>query len=426
MPRLRTFAAATTLAAASVSLVSVASPSEASATTTHYSFHANGWATRVRGGDLPANSGDLGYQSTSCTRIAGRDKVNRTAGATLPGIGKIGATVTRTRTIKSGHRLEARTVHKVASITLAQSALGSLSIVGIESIARAYHNSTGFHAAGDTSIGKIQLKTPLGTQTFPIPSPKRDLTIPGVATISLGKVSHSRGAHGARSSVAGLHIKVAATDTTIDVARAKAKIADGAPSGVFTGFSDAIDASALGGVGSVGRNPLIHVPCSGSHGKLRSKSLAGLPLGNATQGLVSVSGLTSSNRSDQDKTSMGGYSRATVAKVSLGGGQIVVKGLRAQANVKWRKGHGFHVNKRGTTFASVQIAGQSVPVSQLRDALNKVDIPGLAKIQTGYVLHRGKNKIEVVALRLTLLDATDQSKTVVNIGHARFAVHRHS
>lgn len=426
MPRLRTLAVATTLAAASVSLVSVASPSEAQTTATHYSFHANGWGTRVRGGNLPVNSGDLGYQSTSCTRMSGKDLVNRTAGATLPGVGKIGATVTRTRTIKSGGRLEARSTHRVASITLAQSTLGTLSIVGIESVARAYHDAHGFHAAGDTSIGKIELKTPLGTQTFPIPSPKRDLTIPGLATISLGKVTDSKSAHSAKSDVAGLQIKVIPTNTTIDVARAKAHIADGAPTGVFTGFSDAIDASVLGGVVTVGRNPLIHVPCSGSNGRLRGKSLAGLPLGSALQGLVSVSGLNSANKSDQDKTSMGGFSRATVASVNLGGGQIVIKGLRAQANANWRKGHGFHVSKSGTTFASVQIAGQTVPISQLSDALNKVDIPGLAKIQTGYVVSKSKNSIEVVALRLTLLDATDQSKTVVNIGHARFALHRHS
>lgn len=452
MPQLRTLAAATALAAASVSLVSVAGPSEAKTTSTPYAMRALGYGTRVSGGDLAVNSSDTGYQSTGCTRKAGKNKTNSAVGANLAnggiGFGKVGVTKTHTWTTKSGSTVASHATHSVGAITLFKTATSALSIKAINSSVKAYHSKSGFHATGSTSIGSISLQVGSREVNFPIPSPGRSVTIgatgiPGVgdilgnlglpteltdplAVITVGKVSKSTSKHRASAVANGISISIPRTHTKIKVAHTRATIDDGSPAAVFTGYADAIDASALGGIVQVGRTPLRNTLCAGTNGKTRTKAVASLPLGKVLQGLVDVSGLSASEDSDQSATKAHGHTVAKVASVQLGGGQIVVQGLKAQANAKWRKGHGYTVNKKGTSFAKVRIAGRDVPVSQLGTALNKVDIPGLAKIQTGYVVKKTKTGIEVVALRLTLLDATDQSKTIVNIGHAKFGIHRHA
>lgn len=422
MSRLRTLALTAASAALGATILAVPAPSDAALVGTPFMMFGNGFGARVTGGSLPAGSSDLGYQTIGCSTKAGQDRTNNTAGATIPGIGTVGATSSRLRTVKSGSTVKTIADHKVASVVLTNSPLGKLTIEGLSSTSQAWWDGSAYKADAKANVAKIVLDPPVGPNvTFPIPGPGKPVTVPGIATIGLGTTTEHVSATQAEAYANGVWVHVFGTDTDVVVGRSRADITKGQPHGVFGGFSDAVDGTALGGKATVGQNPLTNVTCKSTNGKLLKKALGDVELGQAGN-VVDVQGLESGQRSSQTSTTASGYSYGSAAHVSLGGGKITIDGLRAQANAKYSTSSGTSSNTSGTSFGAITINGQKASLDQLGSALSKVNIPGLAKIETNVVTNRSSRLVEVVALRLTLLDATDGTKTVLNIGHARFAV----
>lgn len=423
MRSIRTFALSAAAAAVVGAVLVVPAPSQAALTNTSFGLFASGFGTRVTGGSIPANSGDLGYQTIGCTRKAGYDVNNNTAGAKVPGVGTIGATTTKQRTVKSGATVKSISEHKIADVVLDKSPLGKVTVEGLSSVSQAWWNGKAYKADSKAKIAHVVLDPAGPGQKIDLPIPGRDkpLVIPGIATIGLGNTVENTNADGAQAYANGIWIKLHGTDSEVIVGRSRAEINGQAFSAVFNGFSNSVDASALGGVAKVGKNPLTNASCAGTKGKLKTKSIGHVPLGE-TGDIVDVKGLTSGQRSNQTKTTAEGYTFGEVANVNIGDGAIRIEAIRAQANAKFVKGKGSTTSISGTKFGDIYINDQKVSLAQLGSALSRVDIPGLAKIETKVITERSKNLIEVVALRLTLLDATEGTKTVVNIGHAKFKV----
>ncbi|MBC7279385.1 choice-of-anchor P family protein [Nocardioides sp.] len=415
------------LSAASVAVVgavlAVPAPSQAALTNTDFGLFASGFGTRVTGGSLPANSGDLGYQTIGCTRKAGHNVSNNTAGAKVPGVGTIGATTTRQRTIKSGSMVKSISEHKIADVVLDNSPLGKVTVEGLSSVSQAWWDGKGYKSDSKSKIAHIVLDPAGPGRKVDLPVPGRDkpLVIPGIATIGIGNIVERANADGAHAYANGVWIKLHGTDSEVIVGRSRAEINGQAFSAVFNGFSNSVDASALNGLVKVGKNPLTNAGCAGTKGKLKTKSIGHVPLGEVGD-IVDVKGLTSGQRSNQTKTTAGGYTFGEVANVNIGDGAIRIEAIRAQANAKFVKGKGSTTSISGTKFGDIYIGDRKASLAQLESALSRVDIPGLAKIETKVVVERSKNLVEVVALRLTLLDGAKGTKTVVNIGHAKFKV----
>ena len=423
MRSIRTFALSAAAAAVVGAVLVVPAPSQAALTNTSFGMFAAGFGTRVTGGSIPANSGDLGYQTIGCTRKAGYDVNNNTAGAKVPGLGTIGATATKQRTVKSGSTVKSISEHKIADVVLDKSPLGKVTVEGLSSVSQAWWDGKAYKADSKAKIAHVVLDPAGPGQKIDLPIPGRDkpLVIPGIATIGLGNTVEKTNADGAEAYANGIWIKLHGTDSEVIVGRSRAEINGQAFSGVFSGFSNSVDASALGGAVQVGKNPLTNAGCAGTKGKLKTKSIGHVPLGEVGD-VVDVKGLTSGQRSNQTSTTAGGYTFGEVANVNIGDGAIRIEAIRAQANANFVKGKGSTTSISGTKFGDIYIGKQKVSLAQLESALSRVDIPGLAKIETKVITERSKNLIEVVALRLTLLDATEGTKTVVNIGHAKFKV----
>jgi hypothetical protein len=415
------------LSAASVAVVgavlAVPAPSQAALTNTDFGLFASGFGTRVTGGSLPANSGDLGYQTIGCTRKAGHNVSNNTAGAKVPGVGTIGATTTRQRTIKSGSTVKSISEHKIADVVLDKSPLGKVTVEGLSSVSQAWWDGKGYKSDSKAKIAHIVLDPAGPGRKIDLPIPGRDkpLVIPGIATIGIGNIVERANADGAHAYANGIWIKLHGTDSEVIVGRSRAEINGQAFSAVFNGFSNSVDASALNGLVKVGKNPLTNAGCAGTKGKLKTKSIGHVPLGEVGN-IVDVKGLTSGQRSNQTKTTAGGYTFGEVANVNIGDGAIRIEAIRAQANANYVKGKGSTTSISGTKFGDIYVGDRKVSLAQLESALSRVNIPGLAKIETKVVVERSKNLVEVVALRLTLLDGAKGTKTVVNIGHAKFKV----
>ncbi len=382
--------------------------------TTTFAFQGSGFGTRVIGGQVPAGSNTTAYQNLNCTNQAGLDRTNDVADATVPGLGTVSGVKTRVWTTQRHGVAASHARHTIAKLDLASTPLGTLSLNAIRSDAKAFHDATGFHGTATTSLGGITLTPPFGpAQTFPAPTPDKPVTtIPGLATITLGRTATTNGAHGATANGLALRIDVVASGSTVKVARSHAEIDDGMTVGIFEGHSNATRITqALNDLAHSGPNPLSLMPCVGTAGNLQTKALADLNLG----GNLVVQGLSSSQRSNQGNGKAHGFERAKIAKIDLGGGQLVVNAIVGKANVT-RTPHGWVRTAKGTQLGSITANGQV----QTFPPTGVLEIPGVAKLERT-VVTRSRTGIKVIALRVTLLDG---SGAVINLGEAKLNISR--
>lgn len=393
---------------------SYAGPTAAKTTTrsTSFALKTSGFGTRLIGGQLPVGSATTAYKVIGCTNQAGVSRTNNVAEATLPGLGT--ATGLKTHVWTSSHRgvVASHSTHSIAEVVLAQSQLGSLSLDGITSRVKAFHDSTGFHATTATRIGRLTFTPPIGpAQSFPAPTPDQPITIPGLATIYAGQHVTHHSATGASGKAFALRIDVIPTGTSIRVARSFAEIDSGLTGGIFSGRSAATHViTAAGDIVQSGPNPLSTMPCQGTNGKKREKSLASVDLG----GQLVVKGARSQERGHQGDNRARGTSRAGVARVELGG-QLVIDGIVGQVSVIRDGGH-LTRSAKGTLLGRVSVGGQT----QTFPKTGVLEIPGIAKLERR-VVTRTHGGIRVIGLRITLLDG---SGAVIDLGEASLAIRR--
>lgn len=378
---------------------------------TTFAFSTSGYGTRVKGGQIPAGSSTTGYQVIGCTNQAGKSRSNAVAEATVPGLGRASGIKTRVWTSSRDGVVASHSTHKIAKITLAQSGVGSLSIRAITSRAKAFHDASGFHATTTTHLGSLVLDSPAGgQQSFPAPTPDQPVTIPGLATIYAGRHTTADSANGATADAYALRVDVLATGTSVRIARSHAVLYSGLTGGIFGGHAAATRVvTAAGDIVKSGPQPLTRMPCQGTYGKTREKSLASLDLG----GQLVVKGANARVRGAEAANGAHGVSRAEVAQVSLGGGQVVIDGIVGKATVV-RRGHDVVTSAKGTQLAGITVNGQE----QTFPKTGVLEIPGVVKLERA-VVTRSHNGLSVIGLRVTLLDG---SGAVVNLATAALRI----
>jgi hypothetical protein len=306
----------------------------------------------------------------------------------------------------------AHSTHSIAGLTIASSGVGSLRIDAIHSRSTAFHDSLGFHGTTSTTVGDITFTPTAGpAQSFPAPTPNQPITIPGLATITLGRSSSQHGPLGATASADALVVDVVATGTEVKVAHTHASIGGGLTSGIFRGHSNATRVvKALTDLAHSGPQPLSVMGCLGTRGHRVTKSVASVDVG----GQLVVTGLSSSQRSSQDPRGHG-FEQASIARVDLGHGQLVVNGIVARATVA-QTAHGVVRSAKGTRLGSITAGGKTVRFPRT----GVLEIPGVAKLER-HLVSRSSTGLKVVALRITVLDG---SGAVINLGEAQLQIHR--
>jgi hypothetical protein len=377
---------------------------------TTFAFKSSGYGTKIAGGELPGGSSTTGFVPIGCTNLAGRSRTNDVGESTLPGLGKASDVKSHVWTTSSRGTVASHSTHKLSRLTLVHSALGSLTITGITSRAKAYHDASGFHATTTTQVGSLSFTPPIGPpQSFPLPTPDQPVTIPGLATIYAGQHTTNDSSTGATADAYALRVDVIPTGSTLRVAHSRAELDSGMTSGVFKGRSDATRVvSALAGNASGGPNPLTTMPCQGTGGKLEKKSLAS---GDIADQLL-FKNASSSERGSQGAHGAHGMSRAAVGRVNLGA-QVLVAGVIGKVSVSR---HGGHVTKsiKGTKVGTVTVAGQP----QTFPKTGVLEIPGVMKLERA-VVSRTHDGISVIGLRVTLLDG---SGAVIDFGEAHLKI----
>jgi hypothetical protein len=380
-------------------------------TSTTYAFKASGFGTRVIGGQAPTSSDTTAYQVIGCTNQSGKSKENDVGQASVPGLGNVYDSRTRVWTTAKNGVVASHSTHSISKIVLASSGLGSLEIDGITSTAAASHDADGFHAITSTQIGSLTFTPPGGpAQTFPAPTPDQPIAIPGLATIYAGQHAAEHSGNGAAADAFALRVDAVPTGTSIRVARSHAALNSGLTGGIFGGHSAATHVvSAAGGWAKGGPDPLTVMPCQGTYGKVRAKTLSIVDPG----GKLLAQDASTREWAVQGDHRAHGYEKAHIGRLTFGGGQLVVSDIVGKATVT-RTAHGVVKSTKGTRLGTVRANGES----QTFPKTGVLEIPDVAKLERA-VVTRSPHGISVIGLRITLLDG---SGAVINLAEARLHI----
>ncbi len=373
---------------------------------TPYAFRAISYGTRVRGGQIPASSGTTSYQSIACTNRLGTAKENQVATVDLPGLGQVHGVRAATGTTGRGDNVATYSTHEIASLSLDVPDVLALQVKAIQASSVASHDASGYHATTDVKVAHIVLTVAdQPAVDLPIPKLGAPVVIPGLLSISIGREKRVTTGVSAMAKAEGLVIQVIPTHTTVRVAHTATKLDKGLKRGLFFGKSNATQIKALGNLVRSGPQPLQVIPCQGTGGKVRGKSLAAVNI----PGVLAVTAAGASASGSQDKSKANGFTSAVVAHADVLNGMLVLDAIRAKAHVV-RTRHDVKVDTVGTTIGSVLLNGQPISL----DVLDGLEIPGVLTVATNVVTKK-KAGVEVVAVRITLLDG---SGAVIDLAHA--------
>lgn len=338
-----------------------------------------------------------GYAQQRCTTMAGRvaEKQSQLAlPEDLVPLVDLSLTKQRSETYQEGGRTGVRGISTIADIAIGGEVPGlgklpRLKIEGLQSVADAFHDgrsfdheeSFGFKGISLDYDGTVVDGTPLAALldilnqvTAPVSQvvnqvidlltsllPGQAIRIPGLGSLALGTAKGSANATSGTSEAYALKLEITATGnpTVLQLGRARTRISEAGPAGVFRGT--ATGANILGDVpllnlGNLGQRS---IPCEGTDGRVVTQKAAHYSL---LGGLVDVSGVTYKLMGDHLRggaaKAMIGTDLGTVAVPTLG---LEIKGLSSLVHLK-RSATSGKVAPRVTT-KYLQILHDGRPVS---------------------------------------------------------------
>lgn len=402
------------LGAATPSTAAAPAAPAAKVVKTKFAFSAAGFGSVSRSGEAPASSGEAtAYQAIGCTNRAGINRTNYVAESTLPGIGTVSGIHTRVWTAKRGDVVSSYSTQRVARVVIAQGGFGRLTLEGVRSQSRAYHDGSRFRTQASSSVLKAVYKPAAGpARRVDVPAPGDPLVIPGLATVRLGGSDARKVGNGVRVATDGIDIRVVPTSTRTQVAHSAAKLQTGARYGTFKGYSAGIRGTGLADNVKLGRTPYLPMPCTGTQGKVVNRDTARA----AAEGSVTAQNLRTMQMARQTGQGARAWEQGAVGRVVAGDGQVILRGVVGRATVS-RNAEGRLVRSaKGTEIGALLVDGeeQEMPPSGV------IEIPGVLKIEEN-VARRVRNGLVVIGARLTLLDG---SGAVFDIGMAHAEIRR--
>ena len=462
--RLARLVAILATSALTTALVAVAgAPSQAAGRPTDFAFTSFAYGTKVKAAAGELRSGRTAPSWIGCTRQAGKTKANEVLAVDAPNnnpLIHLGAVTSNSRTYKAkkkGIAAGTESTSTVANVVLGlqdpQVPSPVLTISGLTTTATAWATTDGkLHATTGSSVLTISLAMPpTGT---PLDGPLQQLLellngtvaptldqvvdliqmnggaieIPGLGKLELG---YSRTGVGVRQAVAvALSLRVTlygldgvaggADDSTLKIGRSFARIIGNMPHAVMGGSGWAADADLVGGTAHIGDIVPKQLPCQGTDGQTRTKSLDSASIPG-----VSLSGLQGSANGRITQTGrVRAWTQGSVAHVALGTGDstLTIDGVVGRVNlVTDRRGRLVRRDTEGTIPGILTFQGQAytLPLGEAPEL--PPELAAVLSIQTGVTDQSDARGLRVTALRITLLDGT-AAGTVVNLGNAKATI----
>ena len=389
---------------------------------TPYAYRANTFGTKVVVNGVELKTVKDAQALQKCTRQLRGEIVKGSSLGTdglLP-IGndliKISPSTSRTQTYHSGSRYGVRGTNLIADIAVGGQVGGIqtpvLKIQGLESVADSFVDAGAsrggdhYGYASDFGFKGISLEIP---QTGQLPPEVQQLLqivnqattpinqvvnqvvqlltqvggtiqIPGLGSLGLGTKHGKTTGHSAESSAYALKIQVNSpidgSKTVVQLGRASSRISNPVPSGVFRTTMSALSVN-LGGLLSFGGVSQTSIPCEGTNGNTRTKTIkaASIP------GLVSLSDVQYSwsgkqyagGHGKQAKNKAKGFVQTRIGQVSIPSAGLVINGLTSRVEMKSKKENAPVRSKASTSVGSILLNG--TPIAALKPGETR-DISG--------------------------------------------------
>ena len=411
-----------------------------------YLLFASGYGTTVKAPQLGVSSGPSAWITTGCThrvpRTLSNDVASVDTGTNQISIGAVTSVVRSYRGKIGGlGSTVSRSVNDVASVAVGDPSTLQLQIKGLRGVSMAWVNRKGFHASSSLSLGDVALIGPNASNLGPVGDllngpvkqvlgalDQGPIVIPGLAQVSLGRVSHAVRQHASAAGTYALVIDVfanpgqqqaadKATDTIVTVGRSYARVTDYDYTGYFSGRAYGVQAQLLNGVAGLGQQVLEPLRCQGTNGAVESYSLAAVNLANA--GALQIGGVRSSAYGAHWKSGKGStaWTGSTIADIKLSD-QLELKAIAVRTKV-W-SGRDRRIHRRVVqSIGSITAGGKQYAAPSPGQSLT---IPGVATIEVPKPV-RTRTGVGATAVRLTLLGGTqgqtviDLASSVVNLRH---------
>ena len=373
-----------------------------------YNFVASAYGTRVyNSNNHLVDSGRTAWALIGCTTNTGKTRTDHLAQVNLPGDQvSVGGVTTKARSVKIKGGVKSMSTTTVGDIELKAGGVGSLKIEGLKGVSEASHANGKYAQKGKVSL--LGIKAKLGGVELPIPfdpdniNPGQKFKIPGLAQLRFLHSEGKVGANSARNNSVALEIKVLTggplEGQTVRVGNTFTKVQGIPKHGRVHGYGQAARGELLDGVVSTGR--IAHQPlkCTGTNGKWRKNSVAGVNVPGLPVRIGAASGQA---RGTLGKSPVA-HTRARIADVKLTN-SLKIGAVESFAKVT--KKNGKYVKKSGVSVLRVQAGGRNV-TKQINKAIKNqksITIPGIAKI-TPNVVTKKKRKISVTGLKIKLLE----------------------
>jgi len=379
---------------------------------TPYAYRANTFGTKVVVNGVELKTVKDAQALQKCTRQLRGEIVKGSSLGTdaLPipnDLIHISPSTSRTQTYHSGGRYGVRGINLIADISVggkvANIQTPVLKIQGLQSVADSYvdagaaNGGDRYGFASDFGFAGIGLEIPAGTQLPPeaqqllqivnqVATPVNQvvdqvvelltqvggtIVIPGLGSLGLGTKHGKTTGHSAESSAYALKIEVISpadgSKTVIQLGRATSRISDPVPSGVFRTTMSALSVD-LGGLLSFGGVSQTSIPCEGTGGRTKSKTIkaASIP------GVVSLSDVQytwsgrqyTEGKGKRAKDKAKGFVQARIGQVSVPSAGLVINGLTSRVEMKSRKENAPVKSKASTSVGSILING--APIAPLQ------------------------------------------------------------
>jgi hypothetical protein len=389
---------------------------------TQFAYRANTFGTKVVVNGVELKTVKDAQALQKCTRQLRGEIVKGSSLGTdglLP-IGndliKISPSTSRTQTYHSGSRYGVRGTNLIADIAVGGEVAGIqtpvLKIQGLESVADSFVDAGAarggdhYGYASDFGFKGISLEIPQATQLPPevqqllqiinqaaapinqvvdqvvqlLSQVGGTIQIPGLGSLGLGTKHGKATGHSAESSAYALKIEVDSpvdgSKTVVELGRATSRISDPVPSGVFRTTMSALSVD-LGGLLSFGGVSQTSIPCEGTSGNTRSKTIkaASIP------GLVSLSDVQyswsgkqySRQHGKHGKNKAKGFVQTRIGQVSIPTAGLVINGLTSRVDMRSGKENAPVKSKAATSVGSILINGS--PIAPLQPGETR-DIDG--------------------------------------------------
>lgn len=433
-------ALAATMTAMPSATAGKAAPAAKGAQFAAYGMKGTAEGVKLYVNDVQAKSLKDAVAPLRCTRKIGREsEATSVLSAPENSLIQLSASTSRTLTYRDSARTGVKAVNSLGDITLGDLEMGTptVSIKGLTTVADAFHNANGYQH--EESISQLNLSIEGLPQE--ISEPLQDLLdaiqtgvlapvlevletvtapieIPGLGTLALSGRSKGKATqHHAESDAAALEFVITATGETqkLLLGHSRSRIGGPAPAGVFRSTSMPLEVDALDGAARFGGVHPRTIPCEGTSGITRTRTLDTASVVLPQELLAGVTGMEYSymGRQHNDGTAEG-FNSQKVGEFTIDGLGLSITGISSKVvtrKVRTNKtDSGFKiVSTPKFSVAKIVYDGTEYAVPKPGKLLH---IDGLGVIETR-VVEATKFGKRVTALRLTL---TEFGNTRIDLG----------